>query len=104
MRIATNTAPHLERGAAIEATLNGEKLVSYEGETIAASLVGAGILALRSTMGRGEPRGMYCGIGLCHECLVTVDGLPNVRACLTPVRNGMRIETSVGSGTGEQEK
>lgn len=104
MRIAKNTAPHLERGAAIEATLDGEKLVSYEGETIAASLVGGGILALRSTVRRGDLRGMYCGIGLCHECLVTVDGVPNVRACLTPVRDGMRIETKFNGGQEERKK
>lgn len=48
---------------------------------------------LRHTVKGGAPRGLFCGMGLCFDCLVTVDGRPDVRACMTPVRDGMQIET-----------
>jgi predicted molibdopterin-dependent oxidoreductase YjgC len=47
--------------------------------------------ALRHTQS-GSPRGVFCGMGVCFDCLVTVDGRPDVRACVTPVRDGMRVE------------
>ena len=47
---------------------------------------------LRTTAG-GAPRGLFCGMGVCFDCLVSVDGRDGVRACMTPVRDGMRIET-----------
>jgi len=49
--------------------------------------------ALRTTAGSGAPRGLFCGMGVCFDCLVSVDGRDGVRACITPVRDGMRIET-----------
>ena len=52
----------------------------------------------RYTARASEPRGYFCGMGVCHDCLVTVEGLPNVRACLTPVRDGLRVETQRGLG------
>ena len=61
------------------------------GDTVAAAMVDAGELACR-VAGDGQPRGVFCGMGVCHECLVVVDGRPGRRACLEPVRDGMRIE------------
>ena len=55
-------------------------------------LLTEGIRVFRRDAG-GSPRGLFCGIGNCYECLVTVDGVPNVRACVTPVAAGMVIET-----------
>ena len=63
---------------------------AIEGETVAAALTAAGITALRRTRG-GEPRGVFCGMGVCHECLVTVDARPGQRACMTEVREGMSV-------------
>ena len=40
----------------------------------------------------GAPRGVFCGMGVCFDCLVTVDDRSGVRACVTPVRDGMRVE------------
>ncbi len=60
--------------------------------TLAASLLAAGITAFRRDLG-GHPRAPLCGMGTCFECRVTVDGVADVRACLEPVRDGMRIET-----------
>jgi len=62
------------------------------GDTIAATLMRAGILSLRRSR-LGTPRGLYCGIGICHECLVDVGGEGRVRACLTDARPGMRIRS-----------
>ena len=61
-----------------------------EGESVAAALLAAGILHLRSSPRQGEPRGMFCAMGVCQECLVEVDGRA-VPACMTPVREGMSI-------------
>ena len=47
---------------------------------------------------RGYPRGIFCGIGRCTDCVMTVDGQPNVRTCVTPVRAGMKVETQQGLG------
>lgn len=77
-------------------SFDGELLQAYAGDVLAAALLAHGIRALRRT-GRDEAsRGLYCGIGHCFECQVTVDGRPGVRACLTPVRDGMRVETGQG--------
>ncbi|MCL4488278.1 MAG: (2Fe-2S)-binding protein [Chloroflexi bacterium] len=81
-----------ERGHQITITVDEEPLAAFEGETIAGALLAAGRRAWRRTR-RGQPRGLFCGIGLCFDCLVTVDGTPDVRACLTPVREGMVVET-----------
>ncbi|MCX5480018.1 (2Fe-2S)-binding protein [Kaistia geumhonensis] len=53
--------------------------------------------AMRRTR-EGAPRGLFCGMGVCFDCLVTVDGVADRRACMTPIRDGMRIETSLASG------
>ena len=86
------TSPEIERGPAVRITVDGVPLTAYVGETVAGALLAAGWRAWRHTR-RGEPRGLFCGIGLCFDCLVTVDGTPNVRACLTPVAAGMVVET-----------
>ncbi len=88
----------LERGRLLSIEVNGEPVGAYEGETIAGALLAAGIRTCRITARRGQPRGLYCGIGLCYECVVVVDGRPNTRACLTYVAPGMRVRTQVGRG------
>lgn len=85
-------SPAVERGQAITITVDGVPLPAYEGETIAGALLAAGRRAWRRTS-HGQPRGMFCGIGLCFDCLVTVNGTSNVRACVTPVAAGMVVET-----------
>ena len=79
--------------------VDGQPLVAFEGESVAAALLASGRRALRTTARRGEPRGMYCGIGTCFDCVMTVDGRPNVRTCQTPVRAGMRVESQRGEGS-----
>jgi D-hydroxyproline dehydrogenase subunit gamma len=76
----------------IEIRVNGEPLRVPADVTLAAALVSAGQSAFRRSVG-GDPRGPLCGMGSCFECRVTVDGVPHRRACLTPVREGMEVET-----------
>lgn len=73
--------------------VDGRPITTYAGETVAAVLLAEGVRAFRRTAQRGEPRGVFCGMGICYECLVTVDGAPNVRACVTTVTPGMSVET-----------
>ena len=89
-------SPEVERGQAISITVDGVPLPAYEGETIAAALLASGRSAWRHAR-HGQPRGLYCGIGLCFDCLVTVNGTPNVRACLTPVAPGMVVESGANA-------
>lgn len=77
----------------VEITVDGRELSAREGETIAAALIAAGIRVNRYTQKRHEPRGLFCAIGQCTDCVMVVNGIPNVRTCVTPVAPGMRIET-----------
>ena len=85
----------LERGARVVVTLDGRPVIAYEGESVAALLLAEGITATRVTRG-GEPRGVYCGMGVCFDCLVVVDGVPNTRACVTWVCEGMVVSRQSG--------
>jgi predicted molibdopterin-dependent oxidoreductase YjgC len=76
----------------------GKKLYGYEGEPIAAALLANGIKVFRESIKLHRPRGLYCAIGNCSSCLMVVDGKPNVRTCITPLREGMRIERQRGKG------
>ena len=89
-------------GREVEFTFEGRRLTGWEGEPIAAALAAAGIRVLRRTRLRGEPRGIFCAIGLCTDCMVVVDGMPNVRSCVTPLRAGMDIRMQVGTGDWSQ--
>lgn len=80
-------------------TVDGKDIPAIEGEPIAAALLAAKIRKFRLTPKTGSPRGLFCGIGRCTDCMMTVDGQPNIRTCVTPVRNGMVLETQKGLGT-----
>ena len=88
----------VKRGRKFEIEVDGEKLVAYEGETIATVLLATGRRIFRRTPEKKQPRGMYCGIGLCHECMMVVDGVPNTRACQTMAIPGCRVQTQEGLG------
>ncbi|MFB7463055.1 (2Fe-2S)-binding protein [Streptomyces sp. NPDC056224] len=80
---------------------DGRALPAQEGQSVAAVLWSAGILAWRTTREGGAPRGAFCGIGSCYDCLVTVNGRPNQRACLVPAREGDTVTTQEGTGHAE---
>jgi predicted molibdopterin-dependent oxidoreductase YjgC len=85
--------PSLQRGASVRITVDGKSIQAYRGETVAAALLTAGVWTFQLSRKHKSPRGLYCGMGVCHECLVTIDEVPAQRACLTPVEDGMQIET-----------
>jgi len=88
-------APKVRR---VKIFVDGQEYEAKEGEMIAAALLAAGISTFRYTNYKHKPRGIYCGIGRCTDCIMTVDGVPNIRTCITPVQDGMRLQTQHGSG------
>lgn len=76
----------------VRITVDGRAVEAREGDTLLAALWNAGVRVLRTSVS-GEPRSAVCGMGACFECRVTVDGEPNRRACLTPVRDGLEVRT-----------
>jgi aerobic-type carbon monoxide dehydrogenase small subunit (CoxS/CutS family) len=75
--------------------VDGEPVPAFAGESVATVLLALGRRTFRHNE-HGAPRGLYCGMGVCFDCLVTVDGVENVRACMTPVVEGMVIATTGG--------
>ena len=85
----------VRRAPPVEISFKDRPVAALEGETVAAALTAAGIRTLR-TDDRGTPRGVFCGMGVCFDCLVRIDGRPNQRACMTKVAPGMRVEPERG--------
>ncbi len=85
--------PSREPGKAILIEVDGQTITAYEGETVAASLLTAGITTFRISRKTQQPRGLYCGMGICYECLMTINGVHAQRACITLVSAGMKVET-----------
>ncbi len=74
-------------------SFNGETFRGVEGQSIAAALMARGVRELRKTRFDDEPRLIFCGIGICFDCVVVVDGVANQRACLVEVTDGAKIES-----------
>ena len=70
----------------------GKNIEAEEGDPVAVALMNAGIRDFRLTRKKGEPRGVYCAIGRCTDCMMTINGRANVRTCITPVEEGMIVE------------
>jgi hypothetical protein len=79
-------------GQPIQVTFDGHEVGAALGDTIASAMVDAGLLACRTTA-RGDQRGVFCGMGVCHECAVVVDGVPSRLACMTAVSPAMIVDT-----------
>ena len=79
--------------------VNGQVIPACHGQTVAAALLAVGRRVFRTTA-QGRPRGLFCGMGVCFDCLVTVDGLAEQRACLTPVQPGMQIQLGEATNYG----
>ena len=79
-------------------TFDGRERTGREGVPIAAALLENGISTFRYTEKQKEPRSLFCGIGQCSDCVVIVNGKPNVRSCVTLLEEGMVIETQRGHG------
>lgn len=91
----------MKREKEITFTFNGKEYTGMKGETIASALLANGIQTLRTHERSGKPRGIYCNIGHCFECRVTVNNEPNVRACLTELKDHMTI-TSANDRVGKE--
>ncbi len=85
-----------EKGPLVEFSLDGKPMQGYAGEPIAVALRAAGVMVHRHTRKTGEARGMFCAIGRCTDCVMIVDGKPNVRTCITPLVAGMQVQTQYG--------
>ncbi len=83
----------IEPTTGITILVDGQPLRAAAGDTVSAALLLAGVPGVRRTARHGLARGAYCGMGVCFDCLVTIDDAPNRQACLTRVAEGMRVET-----------
>ena len=85
-----------EKGRPVKFTFDGKEIEGYEGEPIAVALKASGLMVHRYTMKEHKPRGIFCAIGRCTDCVMVVDGIPNVRTCITPLKEGMDVRTQYG--------
>ncbi|MBP6683840.1 MAG: (2Fe-2S)-binding protein [Leucobacter sp.] len=82
----------------VHATFEGEPLTCAPGASVAAALIATGKNAWRETRS-GASRGLFCGIGVCFDCLVEIDGESGQRACMIPLADGMDVRSATGPGT-----
>ena len=75
---------------------DGSAITARKGDSVAAALFAAGIFSTRTTAVSGAARGPYCMMGICFDCLVEIDGVPNRQACMTLVTEGMRVRSQSG--------
>ena len=94
-RIVRGSADPIRPGGAepLEISLDGTRIGGLRGQTIAGVVLASGRLAWRRTSGDGRPRGLFCGIGVCYDCIVTVNGERDVRACQRRAGDGDVVES-----------
>lgn len=85
-----------EKGELVKFTFDGKEIEGYEGEPIASALKAAGVMVHRYTQKEHKPRGIFCAIGRCTDCVMVVNGEPNIRTCITPLAAGMDVRTQYG--------
>ncbi len=85
-----------DTGTAVTLKVDGKPIRARAGDTVAAAMLAAGLDHCRTTPVTGAPRAPYCLMGVCFDCLVTIDGVGSRQGCLVPVREGMAVETQLG--------
>ena len=85
-----------ETGTAISLKVDGKPIRAQAGDTVASAMLAAGLDRCRTTPVTGASRAPYCLMGVCFDCLVTIDGVGSRQGCLVPVREGMAVETQLG--------
>lgn len=90
-------------GKPVTLMFEGNAIPALPGDTIASALLAAGVRVFTTTEIANDPRGGFCFVGRCADCLVIVDGQANQRACITPVRDGMDIRVQRGHGAVERQ-
>lgn len=98
MRVTQHPILEFKEKPLVSFTFDGKEYEGCEGEPVATALYSAGVRVFGHTHDDGRPRGLYCNIGNCSSCLATVDGRPNVRICVEPLKAGMVVETQKGRG------
>lgn len=92
-----------DKGRTVEFFFDGQRYEGCEGEPIAMALKNAGVMIHRYTKKEHKPRGVFCAIGRCTDCVMIVNDVPNVRTCITPLEEGMKVETQYGVGAKGEE-
>jgi predicted molibdopterin-dependent oxidoreductase YjgC len=82
----------------LEFFLNDQKVFAPQGTTVAAMVLAQGLRVTRTTAVSGSPRTPFCMMGVCYDCVMIIDGKANQRACVTYVKQGMRVATQQGAG------
>lgn len=99
MRIEKHPILNLEKEKEmISFVFNGEDVNGYEGDTIASALYAMGIKQLSTSIHQKRPRGLYCAIGNCSSCHMIVNGVPNVKTCITQLKEGMIVSSQDNKG------
>jgi predicted molibdopterin-dependent oxidoreductase YjgC len=88
----------MEEQKVVNIVVDGNPVEAFDGEMILGALLAKGIRVNRITRKEHKPRGLFCGIGRCTDCAMEVNGVPNVRTCVTEVVDGMIINTQIGCG------
>ena len=83
--------------APVVVTIDGKVVQCRAGDSVAAALLAAGLNECRDTAVKEGPRGPFCLMGICYDCLVMIDDQPNQQGCMIPVRSGMKIERQQGA-------
>ncbi len=96
--ISKHPVLRFERSGSVEFIFEGKPVSAYKGETVAMALYRNGVDVFSESPKLHRPRGMFCAIGKCSSCLMRVNGVPNVRTCILPVREGMKVERQRGLG------
>lgn len=99
MRIEKHPILTFNNGKELHFLFNGRKLVGYENDTIAAALHANGVMHYSNSVVKKRPRGFYCAIGNCGSCSMTVNGVLNVKTCMTKLLEGMVVESETDEVT-----
>lgn len=89
--------PDMPATREVALSFENRPVMAREGDTVAAALLAAGIRACRTTPVSESPRAPYCMMGVCFDCLVEIDGVPNVQACQVLVHKGMQVRSQQGA-------
>jgi len=93
----------MEEKKKVKIYVDDKEMEAYEGEMVASALLANGKKMFRLTKKEKRPRGVFCAIGRCTDCVMIVDSIPNIRTCITPVKEGMKIDTQKGCGKWKQK-
>jgi sarcosine oxidase, subunit alpha len=92
VRIRAHPIIDFQKRKKLSFCFQNKNLLGEEGDTIASALHAAGVRTLTTSLTYKSPRGFFCGIGKCSSCLMRVNGIPNVRTCIAPLQEGIRVE------------